>query len=236
MTLLALLPLPLLAQGQEGEDEERIDSPYRWIERGLRVGLYGGYQAANRGNLDFGQGPTALGGARFRVRVSSPLTLELGVGYGPASRWVIDPRLETGPAPVDTVSAGWLRTEIGVQLGVTGSRTWHGLHPYALFGGGFVFGVNEEASEAFSEAGLAPFRYDVSTAPHLYVGLGAEIFPSDRIGLGFELRDYLVRLKAPDGFFQDEILRAIEELGGEAPKETQWPHNPEFSLGLWYYF
>lgn len=236
MVLAALLPLPLLAQEPDRDPEEHIDSPYRWIERGLRVGLYGGYHAADRGNLEFGQGSTVVGGGRLRIRVSSPLTLEVGAVYGPASRWVIDPRLQTGPAPADTVSAGWLRAEAGVQLGLTGARTWNGIHPYLLFGGGFLFGVDEEVGEAFAAPELAGFRYDISTAPHLYAGLGIELFPSDRIGIGLELRDYLVRLRAPEGFFAPDILGTIEEAGAEAPKETQWPHNPEFSIGLWYYF
>lgn len=238
MALFALAPLPLLAQEPPPPDgaEERIDSPYRWIERGFRVGVYGAYHVAGRGNLDFGPGPTAVGGARLRIRISSPLSLEAGVGFGPASRWVIDPRLETGPAPVDTVSAGWARTEVGVQLGLTGARTWNGIHPYVLFGGGFLFGVDEEASETFAEPELAPFRYDISTAPHLYAGLGFELFPSDKIGIGFELRDYLVRLRAPAGFFQPDVLATIEDAGAEAPTETQWPHRPELTVGLWYYF
>jgi hypothetical protein len=231
-----LLALTLVTPGRLGAQEERIDSPYRWIPRGLRVGLQGAYLSADRGNLEFAQGPTMVTGARFRVRVSSPLSLELGASYATPNRWVVDPRLETGPAVVDTVSSNWLSIEAGVQLGLTGARTWHGFHPYAVFGGGFLIGINEQLSDTFAEQALEPFRYKIGTAPELYGGLGFEIFPSGKIGLAFEFRDHLTRIKTPDGFFQPDILQTIADLGLEAPTDTQWLHNLEFSATLWYYF
>lgn len=232
------MPVGLDAQeGQEGRQEERIDSPYRWIPGGLRVGWGGAFHLADRADLEFAQGPTLATGARFRVRVSSPLSLELGATYALTNRWVVDPRLATGPAVVDTVSAGWLRLDGGVQLGLTGARTWNGFHPYALFGGGFVIGVNEEISETFAEQELEPFQYRIGTAPEIYAGLGVEVFPGGgKIGIGFEARDYLIRVKTPNAFFFSDILDTIEEVGGEAPTDTQWGHNLEFGVVLWYYF
>jgi hypothetical protein len=238
LAMALLAPLALDAQEAEEEpQEERIDSPYRWIPRGLRVGWQAGYHLGDRGDLEFGQGSALATGARFRVRVSTPLSLELGAVYAAARRWVVDPQLETGPGVVDTVSAGWLRLDAGVQLGLTGARTWNGFHPYALFGGGFVIGVNEEISETFGEQELEPFQYKIGTAPELYTGLGVEVFPGGgKIGIGFEARDYLIRVKTPDAFFLPDILDTIEEAGAEAPTDTQWGHNLEFAVVLWYYF
>lgn len=234
----ALATAPLSAQeGDEGQGEEgRIDSPYRWREKGFRVGLFGGYHSANRGNLGFGQGPSAAGGAKLRLRISSPLSFEFGATYAPAERRVVDPREDAGPTVVDTLSAGWLRADIGAQLSLTGARTWNGIQPYAAFGAGFVFGVNEGASEVFADPALEPFRYDISTAPHVFIGSGFELFPSEKIGIGVEIRDYLIRLSAPDGFLLPDILQIIEEAGGEAPNASAWQHNLEFGIVLWYYF
>jgi len=229
--LLVAVVFPAGSAGQES-----IDSPYRWREKGFRIGLFGGYHAANRGTLDFGQGPAPIGGARLRLRASSPLSFEVGAGYAPAERWVVDPGLETGPAVVDTLAAGWLRTEIGAQLALAGSRTWNGIQPYATFGAGFVFGVNEGASEVFSDPVLEPFRYDISTAPLLHLGLGFEIFPSEKIGIGFEVRDYLIRLSAPDAFVLPAILDLLESNGAPSPPAKAWQHNFEFGMSIWYYF
>lgn len=230
LALFAAAPAALEAQA------ERIDSPFRWREKGFRIGFFGGHHAGNRGRLDFAQGPTPVAGARMRVRASSPLSLELGATYGAADRWTLDILDEGGPMVVDTVAAGWLRADVGAQIGLTGARTWNGFHPYGLIGAGFVFGVNEGASEFLADQALEPFRYDISTAPHIYVGLGFEIFPSETIGIGFEVRDYLVRVTSPDGFLFGTTLDIIEAAGATAPQRTVWGHNPEFSVSIWYYF
>lgn len=225
-------PVPLAAQE---EPAERIDSPYRWIERGLRMGPWAGWLNADRGNLEFGPGSTLVLGGRFRARVSSPLSLELDAGYGAADRYVIDPRPLTGPVVADTVSSGWVMGAAAIQFALTGARTWNGIQPYAVFGGGLLIGVDEGRSEVFADSALADLRYEIGTAPLFQVGVGIEVFPSDRLGIGLELRDYLIRLKAPDGYFDDDVLDAIEESRGEAPTESQWPHNLELSLTFWYY-
>ena len=240
---------PLRAQEEEAlaAEQETIDSPYRWIERGLRLGLTGGYYLANRGNLDFGPGSTPIIGAQFRARVSSPLTLEINVTYGPSDRWVIDPRLEDGPAPVDTVGADWLLAQAGAQIGLSGARTWHGIHPFLRLGGGFMFGVNNEKSTVL-EGNLPPvegtpnvdeiehLRYSIGGSPNIYFGGGAEVFPSERIGISLEFRDIILRLKSPSGWFAPDILFGIAESGAEAPKESQWVHSLEMALTLFYYF
>lgn len=239
--LLVLLAVPGARAQEEPtpevrDQEQSIDSPFRWIERGLRVGLSAGYVDAGRGNLRFGPGSTATLGARLRARISSPLSIELGATYGGAERFVVDPRLETGPAAVDTVASGWVTGDVALQVALTGARTWHGLHPYVLFGGGLMIGVDEEGSDVFADSALADFRYDLGTAPLFQGGVGVELRPSDRIGVGLEVRDFLLRLKAPDGFFRREVLDIIEEIGAEAPAESQWPGNLMLNVTLWYYF
>lgn len=216
--------------------QESIDSPYRWREKGLRVGLLGSYHAGNRGNLKFGQGPAAAAGAKFRARISSPLSFEVGLTYGWADKWIIDPRVETGPVAADTVDAGWMRLDVGAQIGLTGARTWHGFHPYGLIGGGWVFGINEGGSPVFGDPALQSFRYEINTAPHVFLGLGTEVFASEKIGIGFEIRDYFIRQKAPPAFLAPDILAILEEAGAPAPRATAWLMNFEFGISLWYYF
>lgn len=223
---------PLAAQ----EDSVRIDTPYRWIERSLRIGLVGGYVLADRGVSELGAGSTVAGGARIRARISSPISLEGSVQYGGSDRFVVDPRLESGPAPVDTVSSGWLLVEAAMQFAITGARTWHGIQPYAVVGAGLLLGVDEETSPVFEESELADLRFDLGTTPVVQAGLGFEVKPADRWGIGFEARDHLWRISTPDGFFDSEVLDRIEELGLPAPRDTDWTHNLELSVGVWRYF
>lgn len=232
----ALLFVAACAASPLSAQQESIDSPYRWIERGFRIGLWGAYHAGDRGKLDYGQGPAIAYGAKARFRVSAPLNIEMGLTYAGADRWVVDPRIETGPAVVDTVSSGWLRLDLGVQVGLTGNRTWHGIQPYGLLGGGWAFGVGEGGSAVFADPGLEGFRYRIGGgAPHVYVGTGFELFPSERIGVGLEVRDYLIRQKVPSAYTTRDVLDLLEEVGAPAPGTT-WPMNFEFGISIWYYF
>lgn len=227
--------LLLVAAPPAGAQEPSIESPYRWIPKGLRVGAVAGFFNADRGGLEFGPGSAGIVGGRFRARISSPLSIEVGAIVGSAERFVIDPRLEDGPAPVDTLASTWVAAQFGLQVALTGARTWHGIQPYLVAGGGLMIGVDDERSEVFAEPELEDFRYKIGTAPLFMGGLGAELHVSDRVGIGLELRDYLLRLKAPEGFFRAEVLQTIEDAGATAPEDSQWPHNLELSVGLWYY-
>lgn len=222
---------PLPAQAQE-----RIDTPYDWIDRSLRLGVYAGHIGADRGSSEIGPGSTNVFGARLRTRVSSPLSLELNTGLGRSDRYVIDPRPESGPATVDTVDVGWLLIEGGFQIALTGARTLHRLQPYVMLTGGILLGIDEEQSDSLAAPQDVPFRYEVGTAGVFSGGVGVEWLPTERLGIGLEVRDHLWRIKTPDGFFQPAILERIEELGLPAPRETEWVHNLELSASLYYYF
>ncbi len=234
--VLAVLFLASWSLPGNSAAQERIETSYDWIERGRRVTVFGGHIAADRGSLDIGPGSSSVLGARFRTRVSSPLSLEIGFGLGNTQRFVIDPRLDTGPAPVDTVDANWLLIEGGFQIALTGARTLHHLQPYVVLTGGVLKGRGEVVSDSMTAVEDVPFQYRIGTASLFTAGLGLEWIPNDRIGLGVELRDRLRRLKAPDGFFDFLVLQNIEELGLEAPRESEWTHNIEFSASLSYYF
>ena len=236
---LAVLPLALaglaLHPATARAQQESIDTPYRWIERGTRVGLVGGYMFTSRGDPPIGPGPSPFIGARLRARLSSPLSLELGVGYGSSDEWVIDPRLEGGPAVVDTVGADWLIIEASMQLALTGARSYHRLQPYVLFGGGVLLGLSTETSDVL-ESPQQQFVFEIGTAPLVHLGLGAEFDVSRRWGLALEVRDNLWRVTTPDGWFQLNVLQNLLDSNSPAPDESEWTHNFELTASLYYYF
>ena len=234
---VALLLLAVLAAGtrEAGAQQPDIDTPYRWIEGSMRFGVAPGYLSASRGALELGPGSTETIAGRFRIRVGSPLSIGLNATYGGSDRFVVNPLAEGGPTVVDTVGSSWLLIDLEVQFALTGARTWHGVHPYILLGGGILFGLQNEVSPLVEELELEPFVFDIGTAPSFLVGGGFEWVISPRFGLGFELRDHIWRLKPPIGFFDPLVLANIIESGAEAPQESQWVNNFEFSVLLSYY-
>lgn len=235
LALLVGLAVPRVS-AQEPERAPTIDTPYEWIQRSLRVGLFGGYLDADPGASKLGPDATPFGGARLRARISSPLSLEAGASYGLSERLVIDPRTEAPLTPVDTVSSDWLMIDAAVQFALTGARTWHDLQPYAVLGAGLLVGVGEKVSPELSNVEDAPFRYEIGVAPGVQAGLGIEWHLGDRLGIGLEARDHLWRIKAPEGFFETEVLDRFEDMGLPAPRDTDWTHNLEFSVSVWRYF
>ena len=234
--VLAVLFLASLSLPASSVAQEHIDTAYEWINHGRRLNVFGGHMATGRGILEIGPGSSSIFGLRFRTRVSSPLSLEIGFGLGNPDRFVIDPRLDDGPAAVDTVDASWLLIEAGFQIALTGSRTLHELQPYVMLTAGILKGRGEVVSDSMQSVEDVPFRYNIGTASVFTVGFGIEWIPTDKIGLGVELRDHLWRIKTPDGFFNLLVLQNIAELDLDAPKESEWTHNIELSASLSYYF
>jgi hypothetical protein len=233
-----VLPLLALLAGSAPilrAQEPSIDTPYRWIEKGMRFAVSPGYILTSRGSLGLGPGPTPTAAGRFRLRVSNPLSFEVDVTYGNSDRRIVNPFAIGGPAVIDTVNSPWLLAEAAIQFTFTGSRTWHGIQPYLLFGGGGIFGLGEEVSPLVEELELEPFVYEIGSAPSFLAAGGLEWLISRKVGLSFEVRDHIWRLKAPEGFFLPEILEIILESGAPAPNESEWTNNVEFSLGFWFY-
>jgi hypothetical protein len=234
--VLAVLFLASLSYPASSAAQEQIDTAFDWINHGRRVNVFGGNIGTSRGALEIGPGSSSIFGVRYRTRVSSPLSLELGFSAGNSERLVIDPRLEDGPAAVDTVDANWLLVELGFQIALTGSRTLHQLQPYVVLTAGFLKGRGEVVSDSMQAIQDIPFQYKIGTASVFTAGFGVEWLPTDKIGIGVELRDHLWRLKTPDGFFELSVLQNIEELGLEAPQESEWTNNIELSASISYYF
>lgn len=230
---LALAPAPAAAQQA---DTVEIETPYRWIPRGLRAGAVGGYVDTGLTSLDLGPQSTPVAGLRGRARISSPISIELSALYGRSDRFAVDPRLESGPAPVDTVSSPWILAEAAMQFALTGDRTWNRLQPFLVLGGGFLVGVAEEESSELSRSEEASLRHDIEVMPALQAGIGAELHLGERFGVSLEARDHLWRVTTPDGFFDESVLENIRNADAPAPEETDWTHNLEFSATIYRYF
>lgn len=227
--------MAVFAPSSASAQEERIESSYRWIDRSMRAGPYAGYIFTSRGNLDQAPGSSPVVGGRFRVRISSPLTFEVSLGYGSSDLYVTDPRLDT-PAIVDTTNSDWLLAEVYVQLALTGSRSVKRIQPYLLFGGGILQGLSEEVADIYAAPGLELYRFEIGTTPSIGVGVGLEWDISDRLGFGAEFRDHIWRFKSPEAFFFLPNLANFLDSGVEAPKESFWTNNLELSATLSYYF
>jgi hypothetical protein len=220
--LLIALVLPAHAVAQAS-----INSPYRFIDQSQAAGIWGGVVSSSRGTVDIGPQGGPILGLRYGIRLSGPFTIEADLGYFPSTRAVRDSvvvnnqREQIGEADINLLIG--LAT---LRFNLTGSRTWHGLQPFAGFGGGAALDL--AGSTAQEEALPANIQFDFGTSFAGHFGGGIEWFPSDRLSVRLDARNELWKVKTPFAFL-------LGPLGVETP-EDEWVQNGVFTLGLSYRF
>ncbi len=212
---LALCSAPLAAQ--------RIHSPYRYIEPKQYVTIFGGQLRTQTGVVGVGPKSGNIFGAQFGYRVSGPLVIEATIGYAPLQRTVRDTTRQAGDTttfhPVGTANQGVLLAVANVRFDITGPRTWHGLQPYLVLGGGGAFGTTGQNGPAVPQ----DVRFSFGTSFAAQAGAGIEWYATRRLGLRLDARGTLWKLHTPSAFIlretnlpQSEWTQNVSLVGGLA--------------------
>src|SRR5256885_5151953 len=115
---------------------EPAHSPYHDVRRGGVLVFTFGYLGGSRGSVGVGPAEGKTGGIRYEVPFGA-VGASLGLAYARMNRFVVDPFTDTtsrksGPSTNDVVLL-----DAGLQLILTGRKTWRGFAPYV----GGVLGV-----------------------------------------------------------------------------------------------
>jgi hypothetical protein len=206
---------------------QTIDSPYRFVENSQALGAYGGWVSPGRGALNLGPEAGAVLGARYTLRVSGAFNLDADLSYFASRRIVYD----TVPADTALRVAGQADMKVlaliaGLRFDVTGPRTWRGLQPYVVLGGGLAFDL---AGDAAAEESLAEdIRFDFGTRLLGTVGGGVEAHLFRNITLRGDARALLWKLNTPRPFL-------FGEPANYRPAD-EWTQNAYLSAGISYRF
>ncbi|MEK9500638.1 outer membrane beta-barrel protein [Gaopeijia maritima] len=214
---LALAATPALAAAQT------IPSPYRYIEKGQEVNLFGGAMATDAGRFGFGPGDQQLVGARYSVVVSNAFSLEgsATTSFGP--RDVVNPAREEGDRIVEEAEVRLVLLEARLQFALTGRRTWHGLQPFTYVGGGVSFDTMGDQDEDFLLEERDQFDY--GTRFTATVGGGFRYALSERWMLRVDGGLVLYKLGTPTGW-------RSAERGFVGVPEDEWVSGRSLSAGL----
>src|SRR2546425_7051798 len=165
MRVVAFVWLGLVASvngvcAQVGHDPGH--SPYRDVRRGAAWVLTFGYLGCSRGSVGVGLSSGKTGGIRYEASFGA-IGASLGLAYGRTDRYVVDPtqdslspQRKTGPFPNDVVLA-----DAGLQLALTGRKTWRGFAPYV--GGSLGFAISGSSPR---DASGDKFGTKFMLAPH----------------------------------------------------------------------
>jgi len=207
-------------------EAQQIPSPFRFVEESQEAGPFVGHLDADAGRFDLGPEPGIAFGARYGLEISGPFGLEGGAIYFPTTRDVVNLRLGEGSRTVDQVDMALLLVDARLRFSLTGRRTWHGLAPYVVAGGGLGFDLagDQEGDGKLQEVD----RFDFGTSFLGILGGGLRAALGSRWVARGDLQLTLWQLDTPEGFLD-------ENLGFEVPT-NEWVSNGLFTLGLSYRF
>lgn len=206
---------------------QTIQSPYKFIERSQSGGLWVGMVKSGGSTIGLHPKDGLIGGVRYAIRLSGPFTADVEAGYLQSTRTVVDTVVvdsafqTTGEADV-----GLALVNAALRFNLTGSRTWHGLQPYLVFGAGVAADLLGEQADDEKVAADVRFSFGTSFAGHL--GGGIEWFATDRLTLRLDARNALWKVETPAAFPRSRLAARIPA--------DEWVQNGIFSLGLAFHF
>lgn len=177
---------------------QTIPSPYSFIEERQEVGLFAGYMSAGTGRFGYGPSGGPIFGARYGVELSGPLSIELTVGALSGNRDVINPARAEGDRVIGEADVRLKMVDARLRLSATGNRTWHGLSPFLVLGGGVAYdSAGQSATDALLDADEV---YKFGTKFFATIGPGVRWFATRRFALRTDAAFSLWQLKSPPGY------------------------------------
>jgi hypothetical protein len=227
-SLLAAAGLvPSLLTAQVGHDPER--SPYRGIAARTSLNLLGGYLGGSGGTLGIGPAGGWVAGLRYEMRLTGPTDASLSISRGQFDRLVPDPGAPEESQLTGPVSQSVIFVDAGLQILVTGDKTWNRVAPYlgATLGLGWGANVPADSSEY-------TFKAKFVTGPLL----GLRVYPGAGLLFRVEGRLAFWRLRYPSSFFAAPVRAPTDPplLDPLVESDTEWTAHPVVMIGLGWAF
>lgn len=224
------LPLPCLvavAVLTEPTQAQTIPSNYERIEYPQEGGAFVGAFSGGTGRFGFGPKSGVLLGGRYAIELGGPFSFEGVAAYLAGSRDVIDPELAEGNRVAGEADLQMLLAEARFKFALTGRRTWHGISPHLLFGGGvaYEFAGAQPADERILESD----RFTFGTNFMASGGGGFRWFLTDKWTVRTDGVVRIWKIQTPPGYA--EVNRGFDSV-----EESEWTNNLSLSIGLAYRF
>ena len=209
--LLSALP-PVRLTAQVGHNPGA--SPYHDLRRGAMLRLVGGYFGGERGKIPVGATHGWTGGLRFEYQASNVIILTTGIAYAQTDAFYVTAR-ESPPDTVGPVDHALVLADAGLQISLTGGKTFHGLQPY----------IGTTVVLAFASAIAADTSgYDFGTKITAGPEAGIRWYPGRRVSFELGGRIVYYRLQYPANF-RIALLPPNASL-------TEWTAHPWATFGV----
>jgi hypothetical protein len=188
--ILALLSAnpPMRLSAQVGHDPGA--SPYHDIRRGAMVRAFGGYFSGSRGRFDVGASHGQTAGLRLEYQASNVLVFTTGIAYANTDAFFVT-AFDTTPRTVGPLRSSLVLADAGLQLSLTGGKTFHGFQPYIGGTMGLVFGSTIAADTS---------RYQFGTKFAYAPEAGIRWYPARRVSFELGGRVVYYKLRYPPSY------------------------------------
>ncbi|MES2524101.1 MAG: hypothetical protein V4617_15445 [Gemmatimonadota bacterium] len=188
--LVALISsTPALALAQVGHPPER--SPYRDFEVGQSLTVSGGWLATKRDPANVAPKESFFGAVRYDVPVGGPASLYVRYMFSPSERRLLAPANPAATRVLRMESVSTSVADLGLELSLTGRKSWRSLSPTASAGVGLA--------TDFAKADTGAYRFGTRFA--FTYGLGLRYIPSSRYTFRADLINYTWQYQYPDRYF-----------------------------------
>jgi hypothetical protein len=201
-------------------------SPYRDIPRGP-VAIFGiGYLGGSRGRVGVGMADGITWNARYETGLGGAVTVGLGLAYAQTTRYTVDPTRDAATRTQGPIETDVILADLGLQLVLTGRKSWHGVAPYLGAGVGLAFGGSPQRD---------PGGYEFRTKITLNPQAGVRWHPSARLSVRAAVQAVYWRLNYPLSYKDPSPVDGSRVLPLEASL-TEWTAHPWISVGVGWNF
>lgn len=219
-TLVATLTAPSLARAQVGHAPDK--SPYEDIKLGQTISLSSGWFAFGKDPAGVRPDPSVFGQFRYDAEVGGPTFLYARYTMIPSKRSVLVPGAIKSKLVASTPSVTTHVIDGGLDIGLTGQKTWHHLIPSVMLGVGMV--------SDFSKADTGSYQFGSKFA--ITYGLGLRYLRPSGVQVRFDLSNYMWQYQYPDGYF----TKATDSTAilHNTKDGSKWKSNWAFTAGVSY--
>lgn len=205
--------VPAVVTAQVGHDPG--GSPYHDLRRGAMLRVVAGWLGGDRGRVPVGAANGATGGLRLEYQASNVLIFTTGIAYARTDAFYVT-ALDSPPDTVGPVDNGLVLADLGLQISLTGGKTYRGFQPYI----GGTLGLTFGSAIAADTSGYT-FGTKITAGPEA----GVRWYPARRVSFELGGRVLYYRMLYPAVYRQSGVLPFNAPL-------TEWTAHPWATLGV----
>lgn len=216
--LASLLVAPRTVEAQVGHTP--LSSPYQDVKFGQTLTAFGGWLNIKRDPAGVSPEPAAFGQLRYDIAVGGPALMFARYTMAPTQRNVLVPAVPVAQRILRTQSTTMHVMDAGIDLALTGRKSWHRLVPSLSGSAGLV--------SDFAEADSGAYKF--GTKFTLSYGVGLRHVRTNGVQFRVDATNFLWQYDYPDRYFV--TASDSSAILGSSKGRSAWRGNWALAAGV----